>query len=88
MGTSYTDYRDSQGSPMPWMSQEVFTAGEIIDVKHLYTTHHYGHIQVRTATFELVRQPPLFFSAMYLRTNDQFPALRMQRWAGLNPRVL
>lgn len=29
---------------MPWISQDVFVAGQEITVEHVYTTHHYGHI--------------------------------------------
>jgi len=43
-GPSYTEYLDSTGIPMPWISQETYIEGEEITVKHFYTTHHYGHI--------------------------------------------
>jgi len=45
-GVSYTVWNDSTGKPMPWISQETYVEGQEIIVKHLYTTHHYGHISL------------------------------------------
>jgi hypothetical protein len=69
---------------MPWISQETFTAGDIIDVKHGYTTHHYGHIQVRKQ-FELNRILANLFLYDILTTTV---ALGMQPWGKFEPKLL
>eukprot|EP00547_Thalassionema_nitzschioides_P008258 CAMPEP_0194227352 /NCGR_PEP_ID=MMETSP0156-20130528/42813_1 /TAXON_ID=33649 /ORGANISM="Thalassionema nitzschioides, Strain L26-B" /LENGTH=1087 /DNA_ID=CAMNT_0038959831 /DNA_START=53 /DNA_END=3313 /DNA_ORIENTATION=+ len=43
-GSSYTEYLDSDGNEMPWISQETYTAGQQITVKQTFTAHHYGHV--------------------------------------------
>jgi len=43
-GSSYTEYLDSYGNEMPWISQETYTAGQQITVKQTFTAHHYGHV--------------------------------------------
>mmetsp|Transcript_32272 Transcript_32272/g.47706 ORF Transcript_32272/g.47706 Transcript_32272/m.47706 type:complete len:635 (+) Transcript_32272:70-1974(+) len=43
-GSSYTEYLDSDGNEMPWISQETYIAGQQITVKQTFTAHHYGHV--------------------------------------------
>ena len=43
---SYDDYVDSEGNPMPWMSQETYDEGAIITVSGVLTANHAGHIEV------------------------------------------
>jgi len=43
----YDIWLDSLGTPMPWMSQDTFSKGEVIDVNVAVTAHHYGHFEVK-----------------------------------------
>ena len=42
----YDVWNDSAGNPMPWISQEVYTEGQIIVVKSYLDTHHNGHMEI------------------------------------------
>jgi hypothetical protein len=44
---NYDNYIDSLGNPMPWISQEVYTAGQEIVVKSYLDTHHNGHMIIK-----------------------------------------
>jgi hypothetical protein len=43
----YDDYKDSTGNPMPWISQETFTEGQVITVKSYLDTPHNGHMELK-----------------------------------------
>ena len=43
----YDDYKDSAGNPMPWISQETFTEGQVITVKSYLDTPHNGHMELK-----------------------------------------
>jgi len=45
--TDYDIWLDSSGAPMPWISQNTFTKGQVIDVNVAVTAHHYGHFDVK-----------------------------------------
>eukprot|EP00521_Asterionellopsis_glacialis_P003008 CAMPEP_0195261998 /NCGR_PEP_ID=MMETSP0706-20130129/9495_1 /TAXON_ID=33640 /ORGANISM="Asterionellopsis glacialis, Strain CCMP134" /LENGTH=1208 /DNA_ID=CAMNT_0040315999 /DNA_START=57 /DNA_END=3683 /DNA_ORIENTATION=+ len=43
---SYDDYLDSNGAPMPWISQGTYSAGGSIIIKSYLDTHHNGHMEI------------------------------------------
>lgn len=44
---NYDDYFDTNGNPMPWISDKVYQEGDIITVTSHLSTHHNGHMEVR-----------------------------------------
>lgn len=42
----YDEWLDSEGNPMPWISQENYVEGQTIIVSGVLTTNHAGHIEV------------------------------------------
>lgn len=43
----YDKWLDSTGASMPWISQAIYAAGDVIQVKSYLSTHHNGHIELR-----------------------------------------
>jgi hypothetical protein len=43
----YDDWIDSQGNPMPWISQATYASGDVIHVASTLTMHHGGHLEVK-----------------------------------------
>jgi len=44
--SDYDNYKDSEGIPMPWISQGTYIEGEVITVKSYLDTHHNGHMVI------------------------------------------
>ena len=45
--TDYDAWLDTQGNPMPWISQAIYNPGDIIEVDSYLTAHHKGHVEVK-----------------------------------------
>jgi hypothetical protein len=43
----YDDWTDSQGNPMPWISQATYDSGDVINVASTLRTHHNGHMELK-----------------------------------------
>jgi len=43
----YDAWLDTQGNPMPWISQATYNPGDIIQVDSYLTAHHKGHFEVK-----------------------------------------
>ena len=41
------NWMDSTNQPMPWISQETYQQGQIIDVGMFLTAHHNGHMELK-----------------------------------------
>ena len=44
--TLYDHWRDINGTPMPWTSQEIYNEGDEITVESVLTTNHAGHMDM------------------------------------------
>lgn len=44
---NYDLWEDSTGQPMPWISQEAYTEGQVITVSMTLTAHHAGHMELK-----------------------------------------
>lgn len=66
-GIDYDEWIDTQGNPMPSISQATYGVGDIIEITTVLTAHHKGHIEVkacpmgRASTQECFDQYPLEF---------------------------
>jgi len=49
--TDYDAWLDTQGNPMPWISQATYNPGDIIQVDSFLTAHHKGHFEVKGCPF-------------------------------------
>ena len=45
--TDYDAWLDTQGNPMPWISQAIYNPGDIIQVDSYLAAHHKGHFEVK-----------------------------------------
>lgn len=43
----YDDWIDSQGNPMPWISQATYASGDVNNVASTSRTHHNGHMEIK-----------------------------------------
>ncbi|VEU43680.1 unnamed protein product [Pseudo-nitzschia multistriata] len=43
----YDSWLDTQGNPMPWISQAIYNPGDIIEVNSFLTAHHKGYLEVK-----------------------------------------
>jgi hypothetical protein len=43
----YDEWIDSQGNPMPWISQATYANGDVINVASTLRTHHGGHMEIK-----------------------------------------
>lgn len=43
----YDEWIDSQGNPMPWISQATYASGDTIEVASTLRTHHGGHMEIK-----------------------------------------
>lgn len=46
-GIDYDAWKDSQGNVMPWITQQVYEEGQVIDVYTHFTANHAGHMTIR-----------------------------------------
>lgn len=46
-GTDYDAWKDSEGNDMPWISQQVYEEGQVIEVYSHLTANHAGHMMIR-----------------------------------------
>mmetsp|Transcript_14747 Transcript_14747/g.41093 ORF Transcript_14747/g.41093 Transcript_14747/m.41093 type:complete len:781 (+) Transcript_14747:454-2796(+) len=47
----YDAWLDTQGNPMPWISQAVYSPGDIIQIDTYLTAHHKGYLEVKACPF-------------------------------------
>jgi len=66
-GIDYDEWIDTQGNPMPWLSQATYSAGDTIEIVTTMKAHHKGHLTVgacpmgRESTQECFDSHPLEF---------------------------
>jgi len=69
LGNDYDLWLDSTGVPMPFVAQDTFTKGQVIDVNIVIKAHHMGHFEIkacamgRDSTQECFDANPLEFMA-------------------------
>jgi len=44
---NYDNFLDSEGNPMPWLTEATYEEGQVIQIKSHLHTHHYGHCEVK-----------------------------------------
>lgn len=75
----YSEYKDSAGNPMPWITQETYSKGQIIDVTIMLTAEHCGFFEMkgcpngRDSTQECFDSYPLEFIEDVTTSNPTMP---------------